>query len=100
MSTTESNLAEKGALSLMTEFNRKKATGTLRFVWGTKQKAVYFQDGQILFAASNETKDQLASILVEEGKLGPDQIELAKARVSAGGKPLAKVLTELGYLSD
>ena len=32
--------------------------------------AVYFRDGQILFAASNDPQDQLASILVEEGKLG------------------------------
>ena len=74
-------------------------TGSLKLERAPLQKAVYFRDGQILFAASNDPKDQLASILVEEGKLGPDQMQVAQARVSSGN-PLTKVLTELGYISQ
>ena len=36
---------------------------------------------------------------MEEGKLGPDQMQVAQGRVSSGN-PLAKVLTELGYISQ
>lgn len=93
------NLAHKGVLSLLTELSQNRATGSLKLERAPLQKAVYFRDGQILFAASNDPKDQLASILVEEGKLGPDQMQIAQARVSAGN-PLAKVLTELGYISQ
>lgn len=93
------NLAHKGVLSLLTELNQAKATGSLKLERAPLQKAVYLREGQILFAASNDPKDQLASILVEEGKLGPDQMQIAQARVSPGN-PLAKVLTELGYITQ
>ena len=93
------SLSEKSTLDLIVELYRGNVTGSLKLERAPLQKAVYFRDGQILFAASNDPKDQLASILVEEGKLGPDQMQVAQARVSAGN-PLAKVLTELGYISQ
>jgi hypothetical protein len=93
------NLAQKAVLPLLAELHQQQATGSLKLERAPLQKAVYFRDGQILFAASNDPKDQLASILVEEGKLGPDQMQVAQARVSPGN-PLAKVLTELGYISQ
>ncbi len=93
------SLSQKPTLDLIIELYRGGVTGSLKLERAPLQKAVYFRDGQILFAASNDPKDQLASILVEEGKLGPDQMQVAQARVSAGN-PLAKVLTELGYISQ
>jgi hypothetical protein len=93
------SLTRKAALEILVELHRGGVTGSLKLERAPLQKAVYFRDGQILFAASNDPKDQLASILVEEGKLGPDQMQVAQARVSPGN-PLAKVLTELGYISQ
>jgi len=93
------SLSQKPTLDLIMELYQGGVTGSLKLERAPLQKAVYFRDGQILFAASNDPKDQLASILVEEGKLGPDQMQVAQARVSAGN-PLAKVLTELGYISQ
>jgi Domain of unknown function (DUF4388)/SPOR domain len=93
------SLKQKPALDLLVELHQGSVTGSLKLERAPLQKAVYFRDGQILFAASNDPKDQLASILVEEGKLGPDQMQVAQARVSPGN-PLAKVLTELGYISQ
>jgi hypothetical protein len=84
------NLSRKPALDILVELHRGSVTGSLKLERAPLQKAVYFRDGQILFAASNDPKDQLASILVEEGKLGPDQMQVAQARVSPGN-PLAKV---------
>ena len=93
------SLEQKPALELILELYHGGVTGSLKLERTPLQKAVYFRDGQILFAASNDPKDQLASILVEEGKLGPDQMQVAQARVSSGN-PLAKVLTELGYITQ
>ena len=93
------NLNQKTFLELLVELHQENATGSLKLERAPLQKAVYFRDGQILFAASNDPQDQLASILVEEGKLSKDQMQVAQARVSAGN-PLAKVLTELGYISQ
>ena len=93
------SLDQKATLELILELYHGGVTGSLKLERTPLQKAVYFRDGEILFAASNDPKDQLASILVEEGKLGPDQMQVAQARVSSGN-PLAKVLTELGYISQ
>ena len=93
------SLSEKPFLDLMLDFYNGAITGSLKLERPPLQKAVYFRDGQILFAASNDPKDQLASILVEEGKLGQEQMQVAQARVGPGS-PLAKVLTELGYISQ
>ena len=93
------NLNQKTFLELLVELHQKSATGSPKLEQAPLQKGVYFRDGQILFAASNDPQDQLASILVEEGKLSKDQMQVAQARVSAGN-PLAKVLTELGYISQ
>jgi hypothetical protein len=93
------SLSQKPVLDLIVDLYQGAVTGSLKLERAPLQKAVYFRDGQILFAASNDPKDQLASILVEEGKLGPDQMQVAQARVSSGN-PLAKVLTELGYISQ
>ncbi len=93
------SLSQKSVLDLIVDLYKGTVTGSLKLERAPLQKAVYFRDGQILFAASNDPKDQLASILVEEGKLGPDQMQVAQARVSSGN-PLAKVLTELGYISQ
>jgi hypothetical protein len=93
------NLNQKGFLALLVDLHQQGATGSLKLEQAPLQKAVYFRDGQILFAASNDPHDQLASILVEEGKLSSEQMQVAQARVSAGN-PLAKVLTELGYISQ
>ena len=98
-SVTAGSLEEQHVAHLLVSLHQQKATGSLRLERAPLQKAVYVKEGQILFAASNDPKDQLASILVEEGKLGPDQMAVAQARVSAGN-PLAKVLTELGYVSQ
>jgi len=93
------SLDQKAFLTLLVELHQGNATGSLKLERAPLQKAVYFRDGQILFAASNDPQDQLASILVDEGKLSKDQMQVAQARVSAGN-PLAKVLTELGYISQ
>ena len=93
------SLDQKAFLTLLVELHQSNATGSLKLERAPLQKAVYFRDGQILFAASNDPQDQLASILVDEGKLSKDQMQVAQARVSAGN-PLAKVLTELGYISQ
>jgi len=96
---TSGSLDHVHAAQLLVQLHQQNATGSLKLERAPLQKDVYLKDGQILFAASNDPKDQLASILVEEGKLGPDQMTIAQARVSAGN-PLAKILTELGYVSQ
>jgi septal ring-binding cell division protein DamX len=63
------------------------------------QKALYFRGGRILFGSSNDPRDQLGAILIESGRITPEQLEEVNAKVGTG-KPLAKVLADSGFVSQ
>lgn len=84
---------------LVLEFHRQGATGSLKVEGPTHHKAIYFRGGRILFASSNDPKDQLGAILIESGKLTPDQLEDVNSKVGPGS-PLAKVLTDSGFVNN
>jgi len=95
----QGSLSEKSVLDIAMQLHHGKMTGSLYLEQAPLEKALYFREGQILFAASNDPQDQLASILVEEGKLESHQMQFIQAQVKPGN-PLAKALTELGYMSQ
>lgn len=84
---------------LVLEFHRQGATGSLKVEGPTHHKAIYFRGGRILFASSNDPKDQLGAILIESGKLNPEQLEDVNTKVGPGN-PLAKVLSESGFVNN
>jgi hypothetical protein len=84
---------------LLMDLHRNGATGSLKVEGPSYQKALYYRSGRILFGSSNDPRDQLGAILIEEGKLTPEQLEDVNAKVGPGS-PLAKVLAESGYVSQ
>lgn len=92
------NLKYGEILSILGQLYRDGETGTLLCQSGATAKYIYFQGGQILFAASNSLEDKFTQILLEEGKLKEEQIDMAMAK--KGSKTIAKALTELGYISS
>jgi hypothetical protein len=63
------------------------------------QKALYYRGGRILFGSSNDPRDQLGAILIQTGKITPEQLEDVTAKVGPGN-PLAKALADTGYVSQ
>ena len=84
---------------LLMELHRQGATGSLKVDGPTYQKALYFRAGRVLFGSSNDPKDQLGSILIESGRITPEQLEDVNVKVGPGN-PLAKVLAESGFVSQ
>jgi hypothetical protein len=84
---------------LLMDLHRQEATGSLKVDGPTYQKALYFRGGRILFGSSNDPKDQLGAILIESGRLTPEQLDDVNAKVGPGS-PLAKVLAESGFVSQ
>jgi hypothetical protein len=84
---------------LLTDLHRHGATGSLKVEGPTYQKALYFRSGRILFGSSNDPRDQLGAILIENGKITPEQLEEVNTKVGPG-RPLAKVLSESGLVSQ
>jgi hypothetical protein len=76
-----------------------KKTGTLiaRSRKGTGM--VVFKDGQVVQAACDSIRDSLGNILVSQGMVTEDVLAKALAlQKSEGGKPLGKILVEIGAL--
>ncbi|HKC10699.1 MAG TPA: DUF4388 domain-containing protein, partial [Vicinamibacteria bacterium] len=84
---------------LLMDLHQRGATGSLKVDGPTYPKALYLRGGRILFGSSNDPKDQLGSILIENGKITPEQLEDVNVKVGPGN-PLAKVLSESGYVNQ
>src|SRR5437867_9846498 len=72
--------------------------GMLRLTLSDAIRVLYFKNGEIASAASNAEPDRLANILMGEGRLTAEQLDLARARLQAGAS-LGKVLIEMGFLT-
>jgi hypothetical protein len=84
---------------LLMDLHQRGATGSLKVDGPAYPKALYLRGGRILFGSSNDPKDQLGSILIENGKITPEQLEDVNVKVGPGN-PLAKVLAESGYVNQ
>src|SRR6185503_7711826 len=84
---------------LLMDLHRNGATGSLKVEGPSYQKALYFRSGRILFGSSNDPRDQLGAILIQTGKITPEQLEDVTAKVGPGN-PLAKALADTGYVSQ
>jgi hypothetical protein len=84
---------------LVVHLHRGGATGSLKVEGPSYHKALYFRGGRVLFGSSNDPRDQLGSILIEAGKITPEQLEDVNAKVGPGN-PLAKVLSDTGFVSQ
>src|SRR5882672_3243363 len=72
--------------------------GSLRLTLADTVKVLYFKKGEIASAASNDDSDRLAHILIQEGRLTIEQLELARTRMAPGAS-LGKTLIEMGFLT-
>jgi hypothetical protein len=93
------NIDPKTFPFLLMDLHRQGATGSLKVGGPTYQKALYFRSGRILFGSSNDPRDQLGAILIEAGKITPEQLEDVNSKVGPGN-PLAKVLADTGFVNQ
>jgi hypothetical protein len=84
---------------LLVDLHRNGATGSLKVEGPSYQKALYFRGGRVLFGSSNDPRDQLGAILIEGGKITPEQLEDVSAKMGPGS-PLAKVLADTGFVNQ
>ena len=96
---TSGNIDPAAFPFLLMDLHRRGATGSLKVEGTSHPKALYFRSGRILFGSSNDPKDQLGSILIEQGKITQEQLDDANAKVGPGN-PLAKVLAESGIVNQ
>ena len=96
--STKGSLNDAQFIAILKDAAESGLTGMIRLENGPIIKAVYFQKGAISFASSNEKSDRLAEVLSVAGKLTPQQVQDAQARLKPNVS-LGKTLVELGYIS-
>ncbi len=83
---------------LMWSLCRGRRTGVLNLTREAVRKAIYVQEGRIVFAASSDPDDRLGELLLREGAIKLEQLENA-LRFIGSGKRLGTILVEAGDLS-
>lgn len=83
---------------LLSFFNMFRKTGILHFNLEGGEKALYFQNGEIVFATSTFPKEDLGEILFDTGKVEREALQHARD-ISEGRTTLGKVLVESGAVS-
>jgi septal ring-binding cell division protein DamX len=93
------NIDPKSFPFLLMDLHRQGATGSLKVEGPSYPKALYYRSGRILFGSSNDPRDQLGAILIENGKITAEQLAEVNTKVGPGN-PLAKILAESGFVSQ
>src|SRR5262245_58921666 len=83
---------------LVADLHVRECERVLRLSLPDTVKLLYFKRGEIASAASNAEEDRRANLLIKEGRLTLQQLDLARSRQQEGAS-LGKILIELGFLT-
>ncbi|MBI3597905.1 MAG: DnaJ domain-containing protein [Nitrospirae bacterium] len=75
-----------------------RKTGILAVRHSSFLKSLSFQNGEILFATSNYSDDDLGEMLLKAGKINFKQYELAEESVKTSGKTQGTILIAQGFI--
>ncbi len=92
------SLSESSLHELLASISRSRETGTLNFHDMGRWKAVYFKEGQIIFATSNLPDDRLGEYLIKQGKITVRQF-LEGSKLVRPGKRFGAIMVEQNILS-
>lgn len=96
----EGTVERAGLTRVLQGFRSGRQTGVLHLDQNGRAKHVYFKNGNIVFARSDDGTERLGEMLVRSGKLTRSELELAcKVRESSHLR-LGKTLVDMGYVSD
>lgn len=78
--------------------HQSRRTSVLTVVDGTVRKSIYFRDGSITAASSNQPEDRFGDIMFRRGMISRDQLDIALHRVGPGRK-IGNVLLDQGLIT-
>jgi Domain of unknown function (DUF4388) len=77
--------------------SQRKETGILHVVRYRIEKDIYFQDGRIVFAKSNDRDERLGELVLRSGKIGYRHLDESSKKVVPGLR-LGTILVQEGFL--
>jgi hypothetical protein len=85
-------------LTLMCHLDRQQISGALVVNSQRMERALFLENGRIIFAHSNRFEDSLGYYLLSRKSIDQQQLEEASKRVRETDKRLGRVLLEMGIL--
>jgi uncharacterized protein DUF4388 len=82
---------------ILLTISQRKETGVLHVVRSRIEKDIYFQDGRIVFAKSNDRDERLGELVLRSGKIGYRHLDESSKKVVPGLR-LGTILVQEGYL--
>lgn len=95
---TSGNLKDHLLADILRALHGQKKTGILRLEKDNIEKNIYFEQGEIVFAASSQHEDNLGEQLVQASKITPQQLEESLTLSKRSGKLHGSALLALGYI--
>ncbi len=93
------NLAYLSLPRLLTALTAEKRTGVLTIANKKEIKSIYLKNGNAIYASSNQDKDRLGEVLINTGKITPEQLDNSLKTIIKTGKSLEAVLVKLDYIT-
>ncbi|HAK60171.1 MAG TPA: hypothetical protein DCO77_07280, partial [Nitrospiraceae bacterium] len=84
---------------LFLDVRSARTTGTATFERGDVAKKVYVEDGDVIFASSNQQDDRLGECLCQAEIISKVQLDASTEIVEKTGKKLGAVLLDLGFIT-
>lgn len=94
----EGEIRDTDIIGLLVQLWRERFTGALRFEHDDLIKILYFRQGEVLSASTNDRIDSIDDVLLRAGKITKDHVKLAMAKRSEQ-ETLGDALLTLGSIS-
>jgi hypothetical protein len=96
---TAGNIKEHDLTELLMQLQEQKATGSLVLQKDEMIKSIHLKEGNIVYASSNLPGDRLGELLLQMGKITPEQFNRSVELLKETGKQQGAILVEENYIT-
>lgn len=93
------NLKDYRLSDILTGLQKDTATGTLQIADAAYIRKVFFKNGNIIFAASDDREEQPGELLLKEGRISFEEYNHLSDTVSKTGQDIKNALVKYGYVT-
>jgi hypothetical protein len=96
---TAGSIKEHDLTELLVQLQEQKATGSLVLQKDETIKSIHLKEGNIVYASSNLPGDRLGELLLQMGKITPEQFNRSVELLKETGKQQGAILVEENYIT-
>jgi len=96
---TSGDIKEQDLTQILMQLQDQKVTGSLVLRNNEAVKSIHLKEGSIVYASSNLSGDRLGEILLQLGKISPEQFHRSVDLLKETGKQQGAILVEEGYIT-